>query len=89
MNKDQINNYEPISKRYEYYLRMDIEAIKSGIMIAYSNNERSFTCSRFCKLLYIKKISESLKNIFIDSDIILEKNHKNTEYYTIKIYWTI
>jgi len=92
MYEEDSESHDIGSKRYEYYLRQDIEAIKTGIMVAYSNNEHSFICSRFCTLSYIEKIAESLKNIFIDSDIVLEKmkeNFKDNEYYTIKICWAI
>lgn len=76
------------SIRYDYFIKKDIESIINGVLLLYKNNDTKFECIRYCNKSYIDKITESLKQIFLDCDILIEENSEN-HYYTIKIDWSI
>lgn len=79
------------SKRYEYYIKNDLDSIKQAILLEYissihtDHKKTKFECSRYCDLSYMEYIANELSAIFVDSTITIHEQTEETIHNKTKI----
>lgn len=78
--KERVEKQSLQKTRTDYFMKKDIDSIKTAILIAFYNNESSFQCKRHCSEKYIESMTKSLKEIFLDSTIFYTYNNSENSY---------
>jgi len=84
--KERIEKQILQKTRAEYFMKKDIESIKTAIITAFYNNECVFECKRHCSEEYIEYIKNSLELFFLDSIIYYSYNESDNSY-LLRVEW--